>query len=252
MPSENEAGESVLGVSAGPSSSSKTAVASTEHPSPNTEARDISDEECDDGESYDEEEEEEEPALRYKRLGGNVHALFEKDTASTLVASDRFLILGTHWGHVVIIDFEGNEVKKWRAHSTTVNAVSVDIDNEYVASAGDDGRVVVHGLYSDDIVIVDYNRPVKAVALDPYYSRKASRRFVCGGTSGQLIMYEKKWLGKSDTIMFTSTGPIQTIQWNGPLVAWACDEGVQIYDTARGMRISQVARPEGSPERADL
>ncbi|KAJ2656104.1 Vacuolar protein sorting-associated protein 41 [Coemansia sp. RSA 1200] len=206
----------------------------------------------DGSEEEEEEEEEEEPALRYKRLGGNVQGLLEKDTASTLVASERFLVLGTHWGYVVIMDFEGNEVKKWRAHSATVNAVSIDIDNEYVASAGDDGRVVVHGLYNDDITIVDYSRPVKAVALDPHYSRKTSRRFVSGGMSGQVVMHEKRWLGKSDTIVFTSeAGPIQTIQWHGTLVAWACDEGVQIYDTVRAQRISQVARPEGSP-RADL
>ncbi|KAJ2338393.1 Vacuolar protein sorting-associated protein 41, partial [Coemansia sp. RSA 2618] len=196
-------------------------------------------------------EDDEEPALRYKRLGGNVHALFEKDTASTLIASSRFLVLGTHWGNVIIIDFEGNEVKKWRAHSTTVNSVSVDIDNEYVASAGDDGRVVVHRLYSDDVTIVNYSRPVKAVALDPYYSRRASRRFVSGGTAGQLIMNEKKWFGKSDSILFTSAGPIQTILWQESLVAWACDEGVQIYNTERSARVSQIARPEGSP-RADL
>ncbi|KAJ2724352.1 Vacuolar protein sorting-associated protein 41 [Coemansia sp. Benny D115] len=207
--------------------------------------------EGDDPEGEDDLEDEDEPALRYKRLGGNVHALFEKDTASTLAASDRFLILGTHWGNVIIIDFEGNEIKKWRAHSTTVNSVSIDLDNEYVASAGDDGRVVVHGLYNDDLVIVDYSRPVKAVALDPLYSRKSSRRFVSGGSAGQLIMYEKKWYGKGDTILFTSEGPIQNIQWQGDLVAWACDEGVQLYDTGRAVRIAQVARPEGSP-RPDL
>ncbi|KAI8323650.1 hypothetical protein GQ54DRAFT_286058 [Martensiomyces pterosporus] len=199
----------------------------------------------------DDDDDDEEPALRYKRLGGNVHSLFEKDTASTLVASERFLVLGTHWGNVVIIDFEGNEIKRWRAHSTTVNSVSVDLDNEYVASAGDDGRVVVHGLYSDEVTIVDYSRPVKAVALDPLYSRKSTRRFVSGGTSGQLIMYEKKWYGKSDTILFTSEGPIQTIQWHDNLIAWACDEGVQIYDASRAVRISQIARPEGCP-RPDL
>ncbi|KAJ2803540.1 Vacuolar protein sorting-associated protein 41 [Coemansia guatemalensis] len=200
----------------------------------------------------EEEEDEEEPALRYKRLGGNVQALFERDTASTLLASERFLVLGTHWGNVVIIDFEGNEVKKWRAHSTTVNSVSVDLDNEYVASAGDDGRVVVHGLYNDDISIINYSRPVKAVALDPYYNRRGSRRFVSGGTAGQLIMHEKKkWFGKSDSILFTSSGPIQTIRWQDNLIAWACDEGVQIYNTDCAARISQIARPEGSP-RADL
>ncbi|KAJ2002902.1 Vacuolar protein sorting-associated protein 41 [Coemansia thaxteri] len=205
----------------------------------------------DDDDNNDDDDDDEEPALRYKRLGGNVNSLFGKDTASTLAACERFLVLGTHWGNVIIIDFEGNEIKQWRAHSATVNSVSIDLDNEYVASAGDDGRVVVHGLYADDITIVDYSRPVKAVAIDPLYSRKSSRRFVSGGTSGQLIMYEKKWYAKSDTILFTSAGPIQGIQWQGSLVAWACDEGVQIYDVARGARISQIAQPEGSP-RADL
>ncbi|KAJ2066253.1 Vacuolar protein sorting-associated protein 41, partial [Coemansia sp. S2] len=197
----------------------------------------------------DEDEDEDEPALRYKRLGGSVPGLFEKDTASTLRACERFLVLGTHWGNVIVIDIEGNLIKQWRAHSATVNSVSVDLDNEYVASAGDDGRVVVHGLYNDDITIVDYSRPVKAVAIDPMFSRK--RRFVCGGTGGQVIMYEKKWYAKGDTILFTSAGPILSIQWMDSLVAWACDEGVQVYDVGRAMRITQIARPEGSP-RADL
>ncbi|KAJ2741600.1 Vacuolar protein sorting-associated protein 41 [Coemansia sp. BCRC 34301] len=206
--------------------------------------------ELDEGEE-DEEEDEEEPALRYKRLGGSVPALFSKDTGSTLLACARFLVLGTHWGNVIVIDFSGNLIKQWRAHSATVNSVSVDDDGEYVASAGDDGRVVVHGLYSDDITIVDYSRPVKAVALDPQFSRNASRRFACGGTAGQVIMYEKKWYGKGDSILFGSAGPIQTIKWQGALVAWACDEGVHVYDVDRAMRITHVARPEHSP-RADL
>ncbi|KAJ1838499.1 Vacuolar protein sorting-associated protein 41, partial [Coemansia sp. RSA 486] len=121
----------------------------------------------------DSEDDDEEPALRYKRLGGSVDALFEKDTASALAAAERFLVLGTHWGNIVVIDFEGNEVQRWRAHSATVNSVSVDAAGEYVASAGDDGRVVVRALYTDDVTIVDYSRPVKAVALDPQYSRRA-------------------------------------------------------------------------------
>ncbi|KAJ2022243.1 Vacuolar protein sorting-associated protein 41, partial [Coemansia sp. S85] len=201
------------------------------------------------GEFEDDSEDEDEPALRYKRLGGSVPGLFEKDTASTLRACERFLVLGTHWGNVIVIDIEGNLIKQWRAHSATVNSVSVDVDSEYVASAGDDGRVVVHGLYNDDITIVDYSRPVKAVAIDPMFSRR--RRFVCGGTGGQVIMYEKKWYAKGDTILFTSAGPILSIQWMDSLVAWACDEGVQVYDVGRAMRITQIARPEGSP-RADL
>ncbi|KAJ2705268.1 Vacuolar protein sorting-associated protein 41 [Coemansia sp. IMI 203386] len=199
----------------------------------------------------DSEDDDEEPALRYKRLGGSVDALFEKDTASALAAAERFLVLGTHWGNIMVIDFEGNKVQRWRAHSATVNSVSVDAAGEYVASAGDDGRVVVRALYTDDVTIVDYSRPVKAVALDPQYSRRASRRFLSGGTSGQVIVHEKRWYGKGDTILFSSAGPIQAIQWHNDLVAWACDEGVQIYDMKEGARISQIARPQGSP-RADV
>ncbi|KAJ1943590.1 Vacuolar protein sorting-associated protein 41, partial [Linderina macrospora] len=229
-----------------------TAVYNSSEPAEDSPGRnDLEEQEEYSGDEDDEYDDDEEPALRYKRLGGNIQALFEKDTASALIASDRFLVLGTHWGHVVIMDFEGNEVKRWRAHSATVNSVSIDLDNEYVASAGDDGRVVICALYSDEIMAADYSRPVKAVALDPMFSRKASRRFVSGGTSGQLIMNEKKWFGKSDTILFTSEGPIQTIQWQDNLIAWACDEGVQVYDTEHNTRISQIARPEGSP-RADL
>ncbi|KAJ1802115.1 hypothetical protein LPJ56_006263, partial [Coemansia sp. RSA 2599] len=59
------------------------------------------DDDEDDEDDEEEEEEEEEPALRYKRLGGSIDALFEKDTASTLAAAERFLVLGTHWGNVI-------------------------------------------------------------------------------------------------------------------------------------------------------
>ncbi|KAJ2814011.1 Vacuolar protein sorting-associated protein 41, partial [Coemansia furcata] len=121
-------------------------LASNDTPDVEAAGAPATDSELEDSEEEEEEEEEDEPALRYKRLGGSVPGLFEKDTASTLRACSRFLVLGTHWGNVVVIDIEGNVIKQWRAHSATVNSVSVDVDNEYVASAGDDGRVVVHGL----------------------------------------------------------------------------------------------------------
>jgi len=48
--------------------------------------------------------------------------------------------MGTHWGIVHIMDFEGNENQKFQAHQATVNDLSVDLDGEYIASASDDGR----------------------------------------------------------------------------------------------------------------
>ena len=48
--------------------------------------------------------------------------------------------MGTHWGVVHIMDFEGNENQKFQAHEAAVQDLSVDLDGEYIASASDDGK----------------------------------------------------------------------------------------------------------------
>jgi hypothetical protein len=51
--------------------------------------------------------------------------------------------------------------------------------------------VVINGLFGQETHSFNYKRPVKAVALDPNYSKSNSRRFVSGGLAGQLILNEK-------------------------------------------------------------
>lgn len=41
---------------------------------------------------------------------------------------------------------------------------------------------------------------MKAIALDPDYARKMSRRFVAGGLAGHLYYNTKKWLGYRDQV----------------------------------------------------
>lgn len=47
--------------------------------------------------------------------------------------------LGTHFGHVYILDFNGNQIKKVSAHSVTVNELSIDDSGDFLASCSDDG-----------------------------------------------------------------------------------------------------------------
>ncbi|KAE8674416.1 C-terminal isoform 1 [Hibiscus syriacus] len=47
----------------------------------------------------------------------------------------------------------------------------------------------------------EYHRPMKAIALDPDYARKSSRRFVTGGLAGHLYLNTKKWLGYKDQVL---------------------------------------------------
>ncbi|OBZ81420.1 Vacuolar protein sorting-associated protein 41 [Choanephora cucurbitarum] len=207
---------------------------------------------------YDEDEEDEdyddnldEPKLRYRRVGANVKEILEKDTASTIRVSERFLVLGTHWGAVHILDFEGNVIKSFSKHAATVNSISIDRYDEYVASASDDGKVFIYALYTPEILTFDYKRPLKSIALDPEYARKTTRQFVIGGMAEQLIMSEKGWFGNKDTVLHANEGPIYAIEWRNHFIAWANDTGVKIFDTTTNMRITYIDRPEGSP-RADL
>ncbi|KAG0255570.1 Vacuolar protein sorting-associated protein 41 [Mortierella polycephala] len=209
-------------------------------------------EECD--ECGSEEEEDEEPKLNYQRLGAGIGDMLKKDSASATTVSDRFLAMGTHWGVVHIMDFDGNENQKFQAHSATVNDLSVDLDGEFIASASDDGKVVINGLFMDEDNerhIFNYKRPVKAVALEPHYARSNARQFVSGGMAGQLILNEKGWFGNRDVVLHSGEGPIYAIKWCGNFIAWSNDLGVKIYDTTTEQRITFIDRPGSSP-RADL
>ncbi|CAG8551259.1 4952_t:CDS:10 [Acaulospora morrowiae] len=201
----------------------------------------------------DESIEEEEPKLKYKRLEADVGELLKNDAASAMAVSDKYVALGTHNGEVFILDFDGNLIKKFSSHTATVNDISIDVAEEYVASASMDGKIVIHGMYVDSEQVFNYRRPLKCVALDPDFSRKDTQQFVSGGLAGQLILNEKGWFGhKQDRVLqHSGEGPIYAVRWRGNLIAYANDEGVKMYDNQSQQRITYIKRPPGSP-RADL
>uniref|UniRef100_A0A2N9IW62 Vacuolar protein sorting-associated protein 41 homolog n=1 Tax=Fagus sylvatica TaxID=28930 RepID=A0A2N9IW62_FAGSY len=209
--------------------------------------REEDEEEEEEEEEVVEEEEEEEPRLKYQRMGGSIPSLLPTDAASCIAVAERMIALGTHGGTVHILDFLGNQVKEFPAHTATVNDLSFDIEGEYVGSCSDDGSVVINSLFTDEKLKFEYHRPMKAIALDPDYSRKTSRRFVTGGLAGHLYYNTKKWLGYRDQVLHSGEGPIHAVKWRTSLIAWANDAGVKVYDTANDQRITFIERPRGSP-----
>lgn len=63
--------------------------------------------------------------------------------------------------------------------------------------------MVINSLFTDERMRFEYHRPMKAIALDPDYAKKTSRRFAAGGLAGHLYFNSKKWLGYKDQV-FTS------------------------------------------------
>ncbi|KAF5937666.1 hypothetical protein HYC85_025172 [Camellia sinensis] len=205
-----------------------------------------SEDEEDEEEELDEEEEDE-PRLKYQRMGGSVPSLLSSDAASCIAVAERMIALGTHAGSLHILDFLGNQVMEFPAHTATVNDLCFDIEGEYIGSCSDDGSVVISSLFTDERMKFDYHRPMKAIALDPDYARKSSRRFVAGGLAGHLYFNTKKWMGYRDQVLHSGEGPIHAVKWRTSLIAWANDAGVKVYDSANDQRVTFIERPRGSP-----
>lgn len=133
-------------------------------------------------------EEEEEPKLRYRRLGGSVPDILSRDVASCMAGarsprplrlvahastpvSTKMLALATHWGMVYLLDFNGNEIRKYAHHSATVQELCFDDTGDFLASCGDDGKVVIVGLYNNEVTERQFGRPVLSVALEPRFGK---------------------------------------------------------------------------------
>jgi len=121
-------------------------------------------------------EEEEEPKLKYQRLGSTVAEILKQDAASCMKVHERFLALGTHWGSVLILDFNGNEIRNFKTvHTAKINEIALEDSGEWIASCSDDGKVVINALYSQETMDYSYHRPVLSVALDPDFHKKKNK-----------------------------------------------------------------------------
>jgi hypothetical protein len=78
-----------------------------------------------------------------------------------------------------------------------VNDISIDKFGDTVASCSDDGKVMIRSLYNDTSQMMSFDRPIKAVAIDPEFSKSKKRQFVIGGLAGELILSEKGWFGNT-------------------------------------------------------
>ncbi|KAL7751037.1 Vacuolar protein sorting-associated protein 41 [Sorochytrium milnesiophthora] len=185
----------------------------------------------------------EEPHFKYQRLTGDISDILVKDAASVLVPTEKFLVLGTHWGKVCVLDFNGMLIRTLRSHAASVTDLSVESTLEFVTSSSDDGSVMVQSLFGDEAPLsFTFKRPMKTVELDPDYAKTS--RFVAGGMSGEVCLHEKGWLGQKNVVLHQGEGAIYTVKWCGSLIAWGDENGVKIYDLSTSRIMSNIRRSD--------
>ncbi|CAG0885065.1 unnamed protein product [Darwinula stevensoni] len=191
-----------------------------------------------------------EPKLKYERILNDVADIFRKDAASCIALNSKFLVLGSHWGMVYVLDHQGNAVrgKEMAIHATSINHLSLDEHGDFIASCSDDGKVAIHCLYSEESsMVLNLDRPVKSIAIDPLYFKGGShRKFLTGDE--RLILHEKTFLKQKQTILHGGEGVIRTIRWRGQFVAWSTDAGVRVFDMNERRTISLIKKDHSDRE----
>ncbi|KAI1300179.1 Vacuolar protein sorting-associated protein 41 -like protein [Halotydeus destructor] len=97
-----------------------------------------------------------------------------------------------------------------------------------------------------------FDRPVRAVAVDPQFStRSSARRFVTG--SDCIKLHEKTFLmGYKSQPLLVGDGQVRSIKWHGQFIAWASDLNIRIYDVEEKAIITVIRRDHDSRLRPEI
>jgi len=207
-------------------------------------------------EESDSDEEDTEPKLKYERLSPDLRNILQKDRASCMAVHNKFIVLGTDWGVIHLLDAMGNSLasRTQKQHSVRVSQVSIDHAGEFYASCSIDGRIVVTGLYTDDNTHnFKMDKPARTIAIDPIYARANSGRRFMTTSEDKLIIHEKTFLSryKQDTIC-QGEGEIHNVRWRGRFAAWATNKGIRVYDVVDDTTISLIPAPSGCPPNSEV
>ena len=189
-----------------------------------------------------------EPMFKYEHIGGTLHDVCARDTISALAAATDRVAVGMHSGMIYVLHTDGSLERGFRFHTAAVNSLVFDTTGEFVASAGLDGLVAIASLHTSEQYVFDFQRPVRTVALEPGFSRRSSRAFVCGGMAGALVHRDKRWFGYKETIIHTGEGPVSATAWHTRWIAWANDRGVRIADMNTLQVVSLIPTQPGTSE----
>ncbi|CAH8482583.1 unnamed protein product [Heterobilharzia americana] len=153
------------------------------------------------------------------------------DSVSCLAVHEKFIAVGTEWGRIHVLDHNGFPIENgiYSVHSTSVNEISISEQGYYIASCGDDGRLVIYNLSlteTDQLSSFDY--AIKAVALAPDYEK--SRNVVIGFQKIRLLSKGILTKAKHEDLAKVS-GLVRTINWHNEFILWADDERICVYDT---------------------
>ena len=75
---------------------------------------------------------------------------------------------------------------------------------------------------------------------------------MCGGLKGQVILNKKSWFSYQDMVIHENEGPISTIAFAYPFVAWCNEYGTKVYNVEQESSVTYVPKPEDVPSTNEI
>lgn len=90
--------------------------------------------------------------------------------------------------------------------------------------------------------VANFDRPVKAISIDPNFVGSSYKRFAIG-EADRMLLFEKNILGRyKSTCLQQTRGVIRAISWRQNFLAWSSDLCVKIYDITGRTNITHISR----------
>ena len=225
-----------------------------------SEGEDGDDDSYEDESMSDSDVEDEEPLLKYRRLKSSITEILSgggagsaPETAACLAFHPSFMVLGTQSGALYILDRVGAERNKIVLHHARLHDISIEPTGQRIASCAEDGTVAIVPVQGAEAPLThSYGSPVLSVQLDPEYSTKTDRMFVCGGEDSKVRVNRRGWFTSNESVLDSGEGPVHVVRWHGKLVAWASHRSVKVYDVERQKPVTRVDRPPLKIFRGDI
>eukprot|EP00172_Hildenbrandia_rubra_P002272 Plantae.Rhodophyta-Hildenbrandia_rubra.ctg3009.p1 GENE.Plantae.Rhodophyta-Hildenbrandia_rubra.ctg3009~~Plantae.Rhodophyta-Hildenbrandia_rubra.ctg3009.p1 ORF type:complete len:1089 (+),score=206.69 Plantae.Rhodophyta-Hildenbrandia_rubra.ctg3009:1563-4829(+) len=179
------------------------------------------------------------------------------DSITCATASSKVVIFGRSSGTLQVLDLAGNILRTYPSrHKSGVICVSLGGRADVIASCGGskDPRIIVSVVFPEGVgrslaAVRGFSFRVKdggacVVAVDPEYGRpRWGERVAYGTEGGKVVLYTRGWLGGSEEVLSKGEGKVEDMAWEGSLLAWACDNGVRVYDTRLGNGVCLIEQP---------
>ena len=184
-----------------------------------------------------------------------------KCLVNCLAVNERVIAVGTDSGLVIVCDplgYVDHRNNIFHVHARKVLSLDIEMNGEFIASGGEDGRVIVLDMASaasskkSEYVKLNHQLPVRAVALDPNFSAAKEKR-VLAGCGPRVVLYTVK-----KASLFSSPDPLLQVLVDGvssivqlswqkstesTLVAWSTEAGVVTVYCERRKENVAIFRP---------